>query len=73
MRKVLGEEHPTTLWTLWWLARAYHKNGKLDESISLLEKAVEAGKRVMGENHPHTVGWPDNLESWRKEKEDDVS
>jgi len=72
-RKVLGEEHPETLRTLAWLAYAYHKSGKLDESISLLEKAVEAMKRVMGENHPDTVEWTDFLESWRKEKEDDVS
>jgi len=72
-RKVLGEEHPETLQTLSWLAYAYHQNGKLDESISLLEKAVEAMKRVEGENHPDTVLSTDYLESWRKEKEDNVS
>jgi len=70
MRKVLGDEHPGTLWASSWVARSYQNNGKLDEAISLLEKVVETMKRVVGENHPDTVKQINTLELWRKGKQD---
>jgi len=48
MRKVLGELHFDTLWTLGWVARAHQQSGRLDESIALHEKVVEGRKRVLG-------------------------
>jgi hypothetical protein len=55
MRRILGEENFETFWTLGWLAAAYQKDGRLEESIALYEKVVEGRKRVLGENHPDTV------------------
>jgi hypothetical protein len=40
---------------LGWLAGAYQKDGRLEESIALFEKVVEGRKRILGENHPDTL------------------
>jgi hypothetical protein len=67
MGKLLGEEHPQTLWGFSLMAQGYRLAGKLDESMALLERVVEAMKRVLSENHSTRVYSIKMLESWQKD------
>lgn len=53
-RRILSEEHPSTISTMNNLAITLGKQGQLDEAITLLEVAVRKMKRIHGEEHPHT-------------------
>jgi hypothetical protein len=68
MGKVLGEEHPQTLWGFSLMAQGYRFAGKLDESMALLERVVEVMKRVLSENHSDRVESINMLQSWQKDK-----
>lgn len=53
-RRVLGEEHPSTISAMNNLASTLGDQGQLDEAITLLEVAVQKMKRIHSEEHPHT-------------------
>jgi len=54
-RRVLGEEHQSTLATMSNLASVYTELGMLDEAEALSRKDLEIVTRMLGENHPDTI------------------
>ena len=54
-RRVVGEEHPETLTSMYDLAKALNRNGKLRESERMHRRALELRRRVLGEQHPETL------------------
>jgi tetratricopeptide (TPR) repeat protein len=60
-RRVLGEEHPDTLFSINNLAMLYRTGGQLDKAEPLLLKALEVRRRVLGEEHPNTLNSMNNL------------
>jgi len=60
-RKMLGEEHPSTLITMSNLAFKYMNQGRWKEAEELEEQVVEARTRVLGEEHPSTLTSMSNL------------
>jgi hypothetical protein len=60
-RRVLGENHRDTLWSMSNLATLYAIQGRHDEAEPLHLKTLEARRRVLGENHPDTANSLYNL------------
>ncbi|WP_203927994.1 tetratricopeptide repeat protein, partial [Virgisporangium ochraceum] len=60
-RRVLGEEHPSTLTSRNNLALAYESVGRLEEAIDLFESVLADQQRVLGEEHPSTLASRNNL------------
>ncbi|MCH8133033.1 MAG: tetratricopeptide repeat protein, partial [Myxococcales bacterium] len=60
-KRVLGEEHPSTLSTMNNLAILYEDQGRYDEAEPLYLKTLEIRKRVLGEEHPSTLSSMNNL------------
>ncbi len=54
-KRELGEEHPDTLSSMYYLAYVHGNQGHVDESMSLFTKAFELQRRVLGEEHPDTL------------------
>ena len=67
-RRVLGEEHPSTLLSMGDLALLYRNWGRFDKTEPLLVKVLELNIRVLGEDHPetqHTMRWLAEMYSWQ--------
>jgi tetratricopeptide (TPR) repeat protein len=60
-RITLGEEHPTTLASMDYLAACYSDLGRTQEAIELGEMVVEASRRTLGEENLDTLLSMDNL------------
>jgi hypothetical protein len=54
-QKVIGEEHPETVWTMAKLAETYRHKGRIDEAVALQEKVLEIRRRQLGDTHPETL------------------
>jgi tetratricopeptide (TPR) repeat protein len=54
-RRVLGEEHPRTLWSMGNLATVYTHQDRYEEAEQLQSKVLEIQRRVLGEEHPDTL------------------
>ena len=66
-KKVLGEEHPDTLWSMDNLAITVKSKGEDQKAIALMEECIEKRKRVLGQDHPYTKRSEKTLSRWRKE------
>ena len=53
--RVLGEEHPDTLRSMFNLALTYERLGRSDEALKVHEACLAIRKRVLGEEHPDTL------------------
>jgi tetratricopeptide (TPR) repeat protein len=53
-KRILGDEHPSTISAMNSLANTLGDQGQLDEAIVLLEVAVQRMRRIHGDEHPHT-------------------
>ncbi|KXX83370.1 Kinesin light chain [Madurella mycetomatis] len=62
-KRMLGEEHPSTLTSIGNLALAYWGQGRWKEAEELGVQVMEASKRVRGEEHPDTLISIGNLAS----------
>ena len=62
-KKVLGEEHPSTLTSMANLASTYRNQGRWKEAEELEVQVMETRKRVLGEEHPDTLTSMANLAS----------
>ncbi|KAF8536480.1 hypothetical protein BDD12DRAFT_912112 [Trichophaea hybrida] len=62
-RKLLGEEHPDTLESMYNVASTFHEQGRLNEAAELKLQVLEKRKRVLGEDHPDTLQAIHNLVS----------
>ena len=62
-RRILGPEHPDTLWSMNNLAIVLGEQGKHDEARKLLEQTLEIRRRILGPEHPDTLESMHNLAS----------
>ena len=62
-KRVLGEEHPDTLTSMYNLASTYRSQGRWKEAEMLEVLVMETRKRVLGEEHPDTLTSIAKLES----------
>jgi hypothetical protein len=53
-RRTLGDEHPSTLDTLFNFAIFLWAQGNTSEALDLFRQELDAGRRVRGEAHPST-------------------
>jgi eukaryotic-like serine/threonine-protein kinase len=60
-RRLLGDDHPTTLGSINDLAVMLMSQGKLAEAEPLYREALERKRRVLGEDHPDTLVSINNL------------
>jgi len=60
-KRVLGEDHPSTLISLNNLAALFESKGKYDRALPLYGECLAKRKRVLGEDHPHTLTSLNNL------------
>lgn len=67
-RRVLGEEHPSTLTSMANLASTYRSQGRWAEAEQMFVQVMETRKRVLGEEHPDTLGSMNNLAFALKEQ-----
>ena len=54
-RKVLGPEHPETLWSMNGLASSYYRLGRSKEAARLYEEPLVIRRKVLGPEHPDTL------------------
>ncbi|KAF9774760.1 hypothetical protein IL306_007207 [Fusarium sp. DS 682] len=54
-RKMLGEKHPDTIWSMAYLAATYHAQGRSSEAEKLHDEALRLRREVLGEKHPDTI------------------
>ncbi|KAJ7291653.1 P-loop containing nucleoside triphosphate hydrolase protein [Mycena rebaudengoi] len=62
-KRVLGEEHPSTLTSMANLASTYRNQGRWKDAEALFVVVMEMSKRVLGEEHPSTLTSMANLAS----------
>jgi hypothetical protein len=60
-KRVLGDEHPSTLTSMANLASTYWNQGRWNEAEKLEVQVMETRKRVLGDEHPHTLTSMHNL------------
>ena len=60
-KKVLGQEHPSTLKSMATLTVAFLEQGRWKEAEELFVQVMEARKRVLGQGNPDTLASMDNL------------
>ena len=53
-KRVLGDEHPSTLASLNCLALLFYSKGEYDRALPLFEECLAKRKRVLGDEHPDT-------------------
>jgi tetratricopeptide (TPR) repeat protein len=59
--RLLGDDHPSTLYSRNNLALAYRDAGQTTEAITLLERTLADCERVLGHDHPDTLFSRNNL------------
>ena len=62
-KRVLGQEHPSTLTSIGNLAVTYLNQGRWKEAKDLLVQVIETRKRVLGQEHLDTLSSMGNLAS----------
>jgi hypothetical protein len=63
MKRVLGQEHPSTLTSIANLASTYRNQGRWKEAEDLEVPVLERRKMVLGQEHPDTLTSMGNLAS----------
>jgi tetratricopeptide (TPR) repeat protein len=78
-KRVLGDEHPSTLASMGNLAATYMKQGRWREAEELSVQVMKTTKRVLGDEHPSTLTSMGNLAAtyrnqgrWREAEELEV-
>jgi tetratricopeptide (TPR) repeat protein len=67
-KRVLGDEHPSTLISMGYLASTYSEQGRWNEAEELEVQVVQTRKRVLGDEHPSTLISMGNLASTYSEQ-----
>ena len=62
-KRVLGEEHPSTLTSMANLASTFRNQGRWKEAEQLEVQVMDTRKRVLGEEHTDTLTSMANLAS----------
>jgi tetratricopeptide (TPR) repeat protein len=58
--KLLGPEHPDTLWTVNKLAMICYDQGRYEEAEALFGRALASNEKLLGSEHPDTL-WTVNI------------
>ncbi|KAF1830845.1 hypothetical protein BDW02DRAFT_506598, partial [Decorospora gaudefroyi] len=66
-KRVLGEEHPSTLISMNNLAFTFMALGKVKEAFILMQDCYRLLDQVLGSLHPHTVLSKATLAAWQLE------
>ncbi|KAF2793317.1 hypothetical protein K505DRAFT_244611 [Melanomma pulvis-pyrius CBS 109.77] len=66
-KRVLGEEHPNTLLSMYNLAFTLKSRGHSEEAILLLTKCVSLRKQILSPQHPDTTASLETLNEWESE------
>ena len=53
--RILGPDHPDTLWTRGNLAASYRSAGRIPEAIALGKQVAAPSERILGTDHPDTL------------------
>jgi tetratricopeptide (TPR) repeat protein len=53
-RRILGDEHPSTISAMSNLANTLGDQGHLEEAAKMYKEALEKARRTLGEDHPTT-------------------
>ena len=70
-KRVLGQEHPSTLINMGNLASTFWNQGRWKEAEELEVQAMETRKRVLGQEHPDTLTSMANLAyTWKSQGRD---
>jgi hypothetical protein len=63
-KRVLGEEHPSTLTSMNNLAFTFKGQGRDDDALKLITECLSLLKGVLGDSHPNTVACSETVKSW---------
>ena len=63
-KRMLGEEHPSTLTSMANLAVTCWNQGRRNEAIEILKEVVDLRTKTIGVNHPDTIGALKRLDRW---------
>ena len=55
IKRVLRDEHPSTLTSIGSLASTFRKQGRWKEAEELEVAVMETTRKVLGEEHPHAL------------------
>ena len=64
-KRVLGQEHPSTLSSMNNLAWTWKYQGRHDEAMRLITECVQGLQRKLGVDHPNTKAALDTLNEWQ--------
>lgn len=67
-KRVLGQEHPSTLSSMANLAATYRNQGRWTEPETMEVQVIETSRRMLGEEHPDTLTGTNNLAFTMKEQ-----
>ncbi|GAA0470311.1 hypothetical protein GCM10009531_74950 [Actinoplanes capillaceus] len=62
--RILGNQHPDTILARANLAAFYWQDGRKNEAVALLTRAVEQFREIVGPKHPDTVAHARMLDRW---------
>jgi hypothetical protein len=65
MKRVLGDEHPSTLTSMGNLAHTLESQSRHKEALALIGLCFQSRQKVLGEQHPDTQSSQRALNSWR--------
>jgi hypothetical protein len=63
-KRVLGEEHPSTLTSMNNLAFTWKGQDRVEEAIRLMNHCIRLRMQVLGAEHPHTISLLETLNGW---------
>ncbi|OCK74139.1 hypothetical protein K432DRAFT_311312, partial [Lepidopterella palustris CBS 459.81] len=69
-KRVLGEEHPSTLTSMANLALTFKGQGRNEEAVKLMSESVRLTTLILGADHPFTLSLIGELDSWKLENLD---
>ncbi|KAH7016730.1 hypothetical protein EDB80DRAFT_565208, partial [Ilyonectria destructans] len=66
MKRVLGEEHPSTLSSMANLAFTWKDQGRSGDALALMRNCVILQERALGADHPLAVFRAETLADWEE-------
>lgn len=65
-KRVLGEEHPSTLTSMANLAFTWEGKGRLHDALELMRQCVRLRQKVIGPDYPDTQSSLSTLHGWQE-------
>ena len=67
-KRLLGDKHPSVAISLNNLAALYDSQGRYTEAEPLYLQALAIAEQALGENHPNTIIFRENLQMMRQQQ-----